>query len=291
MSIGGGRLAYYVSIMESQPLQRQVALVTGGGRGLGRAFAAGLAKAGARVAVVSRTVDELAETVRMIEITGGEARAFPADVSDPAAVAAMVQSVERSLGPVELLVNGAGAGGPFGPTWETDAGQWWRCLEVNLRGCFLCCHALLPGMIARRRGRIINVASGAGTVAVPYMSAYVTSKTAVIRFTETLAAELRTSGVSVFSIQPGTVRTRMAEHLLESDAGRKWLPWFGEIFEQGKDDTVEPGTRLVLFLALGAGDALSGRFLAVPDNPAEVARRATEVERDELYVLRMRRLE
>jgi len=274
----------------SLTLDGQVALITGAGRGLGRAFALGLAKAGMRVAVVARSVDQIAETASMIQEAGGTAIAIPADVSDPGAVKQMAQEVRQSLGSVDLLINNAGAGSPFGPTWEVDAERWWRNFETNMRAPFLCCREFLPDMIARKRGRIINVASGAGTRAVPYMSAYVTSKAALIRFTETVALEASRSGVSLFSIQPGTVRTAMAQELLDSKEGSRWLPWFQKIFDEGGDVTADPATSLVVFLASGKADELSGRFFAVPEDPAAVVERAAEVKRDDLYALRMRML-
>ena len=141
----------------------KVAVVTGGGRGLGRAFAQALAASGYAVAVVARTAAELAETVTLIERSGGRASAFPADVTDAPAVDCAFTDVERSLGPVDLLVNNAGVIGPLGPFAESDAGQWWRTIEVNLQGQILCAHRVVPGMIARRRGRIINIASGGWT--------------------------------------------------------------------------------------------------------------------------------
>ena len=131
-------------------------------------------------------------------------------------------------------------------------------------------------MMALGRGRIINVASGAGTVAIPNMSAYVVSKAAVIRLSECLAAECRASGVHVFAFQPGTVRTAMAEEALASEAGRRWLPWFREYFEQGRDVSPEVAARLVLFLASGRADALSGRFL---DACADYVHMAEEADR------------
>jgi len=266
------------------------ALVTGGGRGLGRAFATVLAKAGAAVAIAARSRDQLVQTETLIRDHGGAAVSVTADVSDPDSVRAMVMQVENALGPVDLLVNNAGTGGPFGPTWEADAEEWWSCLEINLRGAFLCCHAVLPSMIARGRGRIINVASGAGAAPIAYMSAYVTSKAALIHFTETLAAETRPRGIAVFSIHPGTVRTSLSEDVMGSAKGRLWLPWFRSIFERGEDVSPDAASRLVLFLASGAADRLSGRFFMVPEDPAEVVRRAGEVESDDLYVLRLRRL-
>ena len=268
----------------------QVALITGAGRGLGRAFSIGLAAAGMRVAAVARSADQIAETVRLIEASGGSAVALRADVSDPAEVRRMAQEARDRLGPIDVLINNAGAGGPFGPTWEADPADWWRAFETNMQGPFLCCREIVPGMVAAGRGRIVNVASGAGTRAIPYMSAYVSSKAALIRFSETLAGVLKDSGVSVFAIQPGTVRTAMAEEVLNSPDALRWLPWFKNIFDEGGDVTAEAATALVLFLASGKADALSGRFFAVPEDPAEVVERVEEVKRDDLYTLRMRTL-
>jgi NAD(P)-dependent dehydrogenase (short-subunit alcohol dehydrogenase family) len=276
--------------MNDKSLGGQAALVTGAGRGLGRAFALGLAGAGVRVAVVARSADQIAETVRLIQAAGGTAIAIRADVTDPRAVQQMALEARRSLGPIDLLINNAGAGGPFGPAWEVDGEQWWCNFETNVRAPFLCCREFLPDMIARGRGRIINVASGAGTLAIPYMSAYVSSKAALILFTETVAAEAGASGVSLFSIQPGTVRTAMAQELLDSPEGTRWLPWFQKVFDEGGDITADPATSLVLFLASGKADELSGRFFAVPEDPAKVVEHAAEVKRDDLYALRMRRL-
>lgn len=271
-----------------EDLSGRVAVVTGGGRGLGRAFAISLAQAGMRVAVASRSADQLDETAGIIRAGGGEALFLPTDITDKTAVAALVRATEAQLGPVDLLVNCAGAGKPFGPTWEVDADEWWRTVETNLKGPLVCSNAVIPGMIERGHGRIISVASGAGIMSIPYMSAYVTGKTALIRLTEVLADELQKTGVTVFAIQPGTVRTAMAEELISSEAGARWLPWFKKIFDEGRDDPPGPGVELVLYLASGQADALSGRFFVAPGVPAEVVRHADEIRAEQLHVLRMR---
>ncbi|MGA2476111.1 MAG: SDR family oxidoreductase [Terriglobia bacterium] len=271
-------------------LRGQVAIVTGAGRGLGRATALALARARARVGVAARSEEQLAETVRGVTEAGGDALAVVVDVCDAAAVERMAREVERTLGPVDLLVNNAGTMGPLGPIWEADPGDWWHSMEVNLRGPYLCSHALLPGMIERRHGRIINVSTSAATVAVAHMGAYVIAKTALIRFTENLAAELLNSGVSVFAISPGTVRTAMAEHVLESEAGKKWLPWFRKLFDRGRDVPAEKAAQLVVQLASGRADALSGRFIDVSDDLAKLLERLDDVKRDNLYTLRVRKL-
>ena len=272
-------------------LRGQVAIVTGAGRGLGRATALALARARARVGVVARSEEQLAETVRGVTEAGGEALAVVVDVCDAAAVERMARKVERTLGPVDLLVNNAGTMGPLGPIWEADPGDWWHSMEVNLRGPYLCSHALLPGMIERRHGRIINVSTSAAAVAVAHMGAYVIAKTALVRFTENLAAELLDSGVSVFTISPGTVRTAMAEQVLESQAGKKWLPWFRKLFDRGRDVPAEKAAQLVVQLASGRADALSGRFIDVSDDLAKLLERLGDVKSDNLYTLRVRKLD
>lgn len=266
----------------------EVALVTGGGRGLGRAFALALADGGMRVAVASRNEEELDATVALLRARGAEAVGIPTDVTDEEAVLRMVSLTEETLGPISLLVNSAGTSAPFGPTWETSSTEWWRNIEVNLKGPMLCGKAVVKGMIHRQQGRIINVASGAGTVSIPYMSAYVTGKAALIRFTEVLADEVRPHGVSVFAIQPGTVRTAMAEDLMRSESGARWLPWFKEIFDSGRDDSSKPGEDLVLHLASGKADALSGRFLAAPGAPENLADQTDHILEENLNVLRIR---
>jgi NAD(P)-dependent dehydrogenase (short-subunit alcohol dehydrogenase family) len=268
----------------------KVAVVTGGGRGLGRAFAQALAAAGYAVAVLARTEAELAETVVLIERSGGRASAFPTDVVDGTAVDRAFTEVEHTLGPVDLLVNNAGVVGPLGPFAECDVGAWWRTLEVNLQGQMLCAHRVLPGMIARRRGRIVNIASGGGATMLPYFSAYVTSKTALIRFSECLAFEVKDHGIAVFAMGPGTVRTALSEYSLNSPEGRTWLPWFRDIFEEGRDLPPERPAALLVALASGKADVLSGRYVYPPDDLDRLIAEAREIEARKLYSLQVQRL-
>ncbi len=257
------------------------ALITGGGRGIGQSIALRLAKEGMQVAISARSADELAETV---QLSAGQILAIPCDVADPARVKAMFGEVEDKLGPVSLLVNNAGVGGPFGAAWENDPQAWWRCLEINLRGPFLCCREVMPGMIARRQGRIINMVSGAGCYAIKDMSAYVASKTALIRFSENLALEAAPHGVSVFPMRPGLVRTAMVEE------ARHQIPAIQQMLDAGKEVTLDAVADLVVFLASGKADALSGRTFSVNEDYAEVVAHSGDVLKDELYLLRMRTL-
>ena len=277
-----------LTMLDNLQLVGQVAAVTGGGRGIGRAIAATLSAAGANTAILARSTSEIDRAARMIEQAGGCARPFVVDVTDAMAVEKTFAEIERSLGPARLLVNNAAIPGPIGPFWETDPAEWWRTLDVNLRGVVLCSRAVLPGMIARGRGRIINIASSAMPVA--YFSGYATSKAALVRFTETIAGEVKPYGVSTFAVGPGTVRTSMAEHSLRSEEGQKWLPWFKRIFDEGLDVSAERPARLVLELASGRVDSLSGRFLSVWDDLDSLLQNVREIEERQLYSLRVQTL-
>ena len=277
---------------DPQPLAGQVALITGGGRGLGRAYAIALAKAGAAVAVTARTVTEIQAVQREIEQSGGRALAITADVTDKNALVQLVATVEQQLGPVELLVNNAGVLRAIGRVTEMDADDWWREVEINVRGPFLCSQAVLPGMITRQRGRIINVASVGGLQAIESFSAYCLSKTALVRFSESLALENKAHGIVVFAIHPGNVRTAMTEYLHDSAVVGQRAPWMQQSWQQRfaeeKDTPIERSVALVLQLASGKADALSGRYLDVDADLDELIRQAEVIQRDDLRVLRLR---
>jgi len=262
-------------------MRGQTAVVTGAGRGLGRAFAQALADEGASVVLVARSEHELAETAGSI---GPRARSFVADVTDAAAVAAIVQQI----GVVDLLVNNAGMVGPIGPFWETDLDAWWRVMDVNVRGAMLCTRAVLPSMIARRRGRVINIVSGA--IPAAHLSAYLTSKSALVRATECIAAEAAPHGVAVFALAPGTVRTRMSMHSVESEEGRRWIPWFRRIFDEGLDLPADRVARLVVELASGRRDALSGLYLTPRDDLDALTAQLASVKAQQLHSMRVRTL-
>src|SRR4051794_37188952 len=197
-------------------LRGQVALITGGSRGIGRALAMGLAKAGVSVAVVARTQQQVSETVVDITRANGQAAGVAADVTDRRAVEDMAREVEDKLGPVDLLINNAAAVAPLGAVAEVDPEAWWRTQEINVRGPMLCTRILIQGMLARRSGRIINMITGAAMMPIANMSAYLTSKVALIRFTELLALETRDRGICTFAVNPGAVRTDMTEYLMTS---------------------------------------------------------------------------
>jgi len=271
----------------SRALSGRVALVTGGGRGIGRAIAQALAAEGAAVAVAARSEDQVRATACLIAEAGGRALAVRADVTDRGDVERLFAEAERAFGPVDVLVNNAGVFGPIGPLWQTDPDEWWGALASHVRGTLLCCHAALPGMVARGRGRVINVASRSGARTHPYTSSYAVAKAGVLRLTDHLAAETRGTGVSVFAIYPGRVQTAMTDELLESPAGRRWLPDEGKARE-GQWLPPDRAARLCVALAAGDADVLSGRFFGVYDDLDDLTRRAAEIERQDLYTLRLR---
>jgi NAD(P)-dependent dehydrogenase (short-subunit alcohol dehydrogenase family) len=242
-------------------------------------MAARLAGAGARVALVARSQNELEHVAEPLRAAGHETLVFPADVTDPDAVERMMAEAETRLGALDVVVNNAGVGAVPGPVWEADPARWWRTFEVNLYGVFLGTRSALRRMVPRRRGRIVNVSSRVGNGCVPYTSAYATSKCAVTRFTEIAAAEARPHGVAVFALEPGTVRTAMTERLIASEAGRAWLPGYVETFDAGHDVQPEEAAALVERLARGDADALSGRFVSRADDLDALVAAAGEEER------------
>jgi 3-oxoacyl-[acyl-carrier protein] reductase len=216
-------------------LRDRVAIVTGGARGIGGAIAAAFAAEGADVALADVLGEDVAAPV--LEAIAGAGRRgllVPCDVSDEAAVNAMVARVTAELGDVDILVNDAGTMGQF-RFHELTAAEWDRVLGVNLRGVFLCTRAVIEGMLERGRGKIINVASQLGQIGGVEMVHYSASKAGVIGFTKALAREVSTRGVHVNAIAPGPILTAMMEEETEEWAARKLaeLPIgrFGEVGE------------------------------------------------------------
>jgi NAD(P)-dependent dehydrogenase (short-subunit alcohol dehydrogenase family) len=271
--------------MEPARLDGQVAIVTGAGRGVGRVIAERLAAVGAGVAVVARSADQIAEVASSIGDAGGRAEAIPADVTDERAVETLLERVRDELGTPALLVNNAGSWSTAGPVEESDPGAWWNDVEVSLRGTFLCVRAVLPDMLAAGEGRIVNVSSGAAVSPQPFMTAYASAKAAVLRFTDSLAAELEGRGVLAFAITPGFVRTELVEEMAASPAGRRYLPRLAD-----RRDSLEPNraATLVAEIASGRLDPLAGRFLHVLEDMDGLLRRADEIRERDLYALRLR---
>lgn len=271
-------------------LQGQVAIVTGAGRGIGREIASHLAAAGARVALTARSTEQLETAAAEIRDAGGTALAVPADVTDQSAVAQLVEQVEAELGPVDLLVNNAGSFYAIGPLWEVDPDRWWTDVTINLRGPFLACRTVLPGMIQRGRGRIINLIGGGTGTPFAYGSGYGSSKAAVMRLTECLAEELRQAGspVAVFALGPGLIRTTLTEYQLHSPEGKQWMPRIERMFDTGQDVPPTRAAALAVQLAGGRFDRLAGRAFSIGDDLEGLLARQEEIIRKDQKTLRFR---
>ena len=192
----------------------KTALVTGAARGIGKAIASRLLRDGMTVAMAD--VDEGAARKAAAELANlGEAFPIGADITDPASVRAMVDRIMASYSAIDVLVNNAGIGGKAAPVVEYPEQEWRRVLSVNLDGVFYCCKAVLPSMLARGSGRIINIASISGKEGNPNMSAYSSSKAGVIGFTKALAKEVATKGIYVNCITPAVIETEILTQLTD----------------------------------------------------------------------------
>jgi NAD(P)-dependent dehydrogenase (short-subunit alcohol dehydrogenase family) len=273
------------------PLADTVALITGGGRGIGRLLGQALAGAGAYVGLIARSAGELAESVRLITEAGGQAAAATADASSPAAIKRAISEMHDQLGPVSLLVNNAGIGGPVGNAWDVAPDAWWQTIEVNLGSAFLCTRLVLPGMAARGAGRIINVTSNAGVLRWPQSPAYAVSKAATIKLTENVAAEARRSGVGIFSVDPGLLPIGLSAGAVagtatpgSSEARRD--AWIRRQLAAGRGAEPASVSRLVIRLAAGDADELSGCHLSVHDDLDTMLALARRRPEQDIYRLR-----
>jgi NAD(P)-dependent dehydrogenase (short-subunit alcohol dehydrogenase family) len=222
-------------------LADRVALVTGGGRGIGRATALALAREGCAVAIGARTRAEVDATARDIEGTGKRAVAVELDVSVPESVDQAIAAIARELGPIDVLVNNAGIA-ESSPFVHTATTVWERHLRVNVTGPFLVTRAVVPAMLERRWGRIANVASLAGLYGAAYVAAYVASKHALVGLTRALAVELAGKGVTVNAICPGYVATDMTRQSAENIATRTGKSYGEAVAALAR---MNPGHRLI----------------------------------------------
>jgi len=269
-------------------LNGAVVIVTGAARGLGAAVAGASAERGATVVVADVLADELDSTVGGIIAFGGRVVPVQADVTNQADVEAMVARVESDVGPVDVLVNNAGTFSVIAPVWQADPDRWFRDVRVNLYGSFLCCRAVAGRMVARRRGYILNVVSSGGVGDPhPHRTSYASSKTALMRLTEGLAAELADHGVKVFAIAPPAIRTAMTEFILNDEGGRKWCPGLKDIFDSGRDAQPEVVSDLALQLVSGRADRLTGRYFLAPCDFDAIVARTDEIIEKDLLTLRL----
>ena len=270
----------------SKRLDGRVALITGGGRGIGRAIALACAAEGARLSLTARTAAELEETARLAaEGYGAEVITVVADMSDRWQVEQAVARTLGHYGAIDALVNNAGSIGPVGKAWDNDPDDWARTIAVHLMGVFYGCRAVIPSMLAQGRGRIVNM-SGVGG---PNMTAYDAAKTGIVNLTENLALELADTPITVNAISPGSINTRMWEETrdLALAVGDVATYERGVQVTSGQGASIERAAELAVFLGSDDCGRMSGRLIrAFADSFEEFPAQVDEIMASEAYLLR-----
>jgi NAD(P)-dependent dehydrogenase (short-subunit alcohol dehydrogenase family) len=258
-------------------LEGQSALVTGAGRGIGREIALGLAAQGMNLGLLGRHRDSLTSTLHACAQYEVKCVALTADVAHPGAVKSAVTSVQRDLGRIDLLVNNAGqVDREEVPLWQADQAQWWQVVETNLRGPFNLLRSVLPSMVARGSGHVINLNSGFALRPDGRYSAYATSKAALLRLSDNIAESLRPYGVTVLDISPGAVETEMT----------RAMPMFAGMVQWG---SIPYLVETVVDAARGRYDALHGRFIHLgQDDLDTLVRNAERIRDQDARTLRLR---
>jgi len=246
-------------------LKGKTALITGGGRGIGRAIALAFARAGARVAVAARTTEQVKQVANEI---GSNAIALVCDVSDPEGVTRMFAEFREQFGDADILVNNAGIA-ESATVANTSDELWHRLIAVNLSGTFYCTRAALPAMLKNSWGRVINVASIAGKTGAPYISAYSASKHGVLGLTRSIALEVATKGITVNAICPGYVDTEMVSRGVErittltGRSAEEALDSLRKMNPQTRIVTPEEVAAIALLLASDEGRGINGQGINV----------------------------
>jgi 3-oxoacyl-[acyl-carrier protein] reductase len=260
-------LAEQLPVTEGENMSNgQVALVTGATGTIGRAIATELGARGAALLLTGRRADVLAQLSGTLRERGVQVETAAGDVTDPAHAEAAVAAATEAFGPITILVNNAGGASMGGPIAQSDPQAWLATLLSNTYGPYVFAHAVLPSMLANKRGRIITVASRAGTAAMPGAADYVVAKTAAIRLSESIAQETAGTGVVAFSLHPGgIVNDRIIAAIEQGLVSRERFP-----------DSPEAAAKLVATLASGHYDVLSGAYLDIGDDLAALAALAAQ---------------
>jgi 3-oxoacyl-[acyl-carrier protein] reductase len=252
----------------SQEFQNKSILITGGSRGIGKRLAIGFAKLGARISLMARSKAELDLTHIEIEQNGGNALRIRGDVTDPEQMAVAVDRARVAYGgPPDILICAAGLPGPLQAFLQSSIKNWTEPLQVNLLGVVHACRAVLPGMVERRRGKILVVTCDSGVAPKLHFSSYATAKTAIVRFVEAIAPELVEHNVQINSFDPGPTYTSMTDEVIRAGdrLDSKVVAAAVEIRRTG-GTSAEQQMKLAEFLASEASNHITGRLIHVDDD-------------------------
>jgi 3-oxoacyl-[acyl-carrier protein] reductase len=263
----------------------QTVLITGGTRGIGHVFTTRFLEAGYRVVACARSADSISRAQALAAAAGDRLRLVQADVSQEEEVRALLAQTTADFGGVDVLVNNAGIIGPIGPSQENDTAAWLGAFQTNIIGPFLTCKHCVPRMLAAGFGRIINLSGGGATSPTLRFSAYSASKAALVRFTETLALELRDANVTVNAIAPGFICTEIHEQTWAAGPKAAGV-FYGKSRQKWASGGDDPSRAAALALFLASPDCrLTGRLISAIYDPWETFRDAPPTD-DSLYTLR-----
>ncbi len=271
---------------DERRLHGRVALITGGGRGIGQAIARAYAAEGASLALAARTDGELQQTAEAIRSEfGSEVTSIITDVRDREQVENAVSHTLNRFGAIDVMVNNAGNTGEIGPLWKLDPERWANVISVHVLGTYYGCRAVIPGMLERGQGRIVNMAGVGG----PNDTSYDAAKTAIINMTENLSVELADTGVTVNAISPGSIHTRMWEEVRDMAlaAGEMELYEKGVEVTSGGGASIERAAELAVLLGSDDCGGLSGRLIrAALDTFEDIPARVEEIMSSDALLLR-----
>ena len=270
-------------------LEGKTVFITGGSRGIGEAVALAFAHAGAHLALVARSTAGMERVAEALRKLGVQVMSVSANVAQQKNVERATAQALEAFGRIDVLVNAAGIYGPIGPLAVCDMERWAAAIETNLLGTAFTMRAVLPGMIARREGCIINFSGGGAVSPFPRFSAYSASKVAVVRLTETVGEEVKEYGVRVNAIAPGAVNTRLLDEALEAGEERVGKEFYAKALKQKSNGGTPPerAAELAVFLASPEAAGITGRLLsAVWDDWKSLAGRGAGLAGSALYTLR-----
>ncbi len=244
-------------------LQGKTAIITGAGRGLGRCTALAFAREGAKLVLAARSAEEIEHVAEELRALRKEAVAVAVDVSREAEVNRLVQRALDAYGTIDILVNNAGSRGPIGPIQEISLADWEETLRVNLTSAFLCAKAVLPTLMGKKQGKIINVATTLNPR--PNLTPYMVAKAGMVQFTKQLSRELKDFHIQVNAVHPGVMDTRMQEEIRSAGPKAIGTDMFDRLKEEGMLHTPAEPARLILYLASAAADGINGEYLSFDD--------------------------